>query len=348
MRIAGTRARLRHREPVAGPQGPPVEAAEAGAGMGRGRAEGGREVEAAGHRQVGPGAGPARPDGEAAPRPQRQRAGRRQRRAVEADPERPAGERDPERSALRRHLDAAERDLERRGAEGVAERPVGGGVGQRVHRPGGGDAVAQVAVPAAVLERHAGAGREDAECRGHAALAALGDELSGGGAALEIGEGRGVDRREAQGVADSDRERVGPVRRVEPLRRAADDVPAGRHREGADRRQPAADQEGVRRVRRARRGAAGHGQLPGQPAQIGEARGEAVHVDPVLGPRMQGGDALDREPRGLRHRADILGAGRVVAARQRPHGRARPGRAGAAASASTRSARSSRSSTSGS
>ncbi len=36
--------------------------------------------------------------------------------------------------------------------ERIADRPVGGGEHQRVHRPGGGDAEAEVAVPSPVLK----------------------------------------------------------------------------------------------------------------------------------------------------------------------------------------------------
>jgi len=161
------RARLGERQDIAGRERTAGNPAEPGAGVGCGRAEHVWHIDAAGDRDIAPGTGVARADREFLPGLEHRNRGARQRPAGELDAKRAAGDRERDRG-IRRKLEAAERDFD----GGRVPLRAGGGIGGRerepIHRPRGGDAEAQISVPSAVLQRHAGPGGEDAQ-RGHGA-----------------------------------------------------------------------------------------------------------------------------------------------------------------------------------
>jgi hypothetical protein len=83
---------------------------------------------------------------------------RRQCPAVEPEREFAAGDGDMERSGFGGHFDTTHGNFQRRRARGIADGHICRGMRQRIHRPRGGDAKTQIAVPAGMLQRRARSG----------------------------------------------------------------------------------------------------------------------------------------------------------------------------------------------
>src|SRR6266536_1600608 len=136
----------------------------------------------------------------------------------------------------------------------------------------------------------------------------LRDDLAAGGARVERGEARRIDRLERERIPDLDQKNRLALWCEHSLRRATDQVPAGGHREGRYQGQAAAEQDGIGRMRRPRFFPPRDLQRVRHAAEIAKARRESVHVDPVGRAGMQRDDALGRELGELGDAKEILGA----------------------------------------
>src|SRR6266516_3703547 len=136
----------------------------------------------------------------------------------------------------------------------------------------------------------------------------LRDDLAAGGARVERGEARRVDRLERERIPDLDQKDRLALWCEHSLRRATDQIPAGGHREGRYQGQAAAEQDGIGRMRRPRFFPPRDLQRVRHAAEIAKARRESVHVDPVGRAGMQRDDALGRELGELGDAKEILGA----------------------------------------
>src|ERR1019366_2804905 len=143
-------------------------------------------------------------------------------------------------------------------------------------------------------------------------FAACGELSRLGGEAQSI-ERRGIDPFETNLVAYA-REKNLLAPWIEHFDwRTANPVPAGWHGATGDQRLAARDEQGT-----GRRWGPGHGpardrEFWRKPAEKGEARREAIHIDTVAGANMQADDSRGRQTQDCRDLFDILAMRRIIA-----------------------------------